>query len=121
MDLRARYQWLTVTLTVLALVTAGLLLLTTRLLAQGVVRQEAIPVLNWLSFSGVAALVGVAVQWGATRERLKDVHTLRSDFGDRFDRIERQIDRLYEILGAERRHLDRHEFGLRTPNPEANP
>jgi hypothetical protein len=86
-----------------------------RLWAEGALPAEIMPVVNWLSFSGVVALVGVAVQWGATRERLKDITSLEDRIDGRFNRMERQIDALFRTLQAERRGQDRHGFGLRAP------
>ena len=114
-DLRHRLLGLTAFAVFVALSLLGTMATATRLLGQGNLPTEVVPMLNWMSFSGVAALVGVAVQWGATRERMKDITTLRQDFDGRFDRIERQIDSLFELLGAERRTIQRKEFSVRIP------
>lgn len=97
----------------------GLLVVTAqRLWAQGQISGHQVDLLNWVSFSGVVALCGLAVQWGQTRERMKG-HGDRLDkfeqrVDDRFDRVERQIDALFEGLSIERRAQDRRDFGLRT-------
>lgn len=96
----------------------GLLLFTDRLWAQGTLPAELLPVVNWLSFSGVVALIGVAVQWGATRERLKDITSLEDRIDGRFNRVERQIDALFGTLQADRRAQDRQRFGERVADDD---
>lgn len=113
MTLRRRFLCLNCLGGLIVAALIGLLVWVRMLYAQGTETVEAVRVFNVLSMSGVLALAGVAVQWGATRERMKDIHTLKRDFTDRLDRIERQIDSLYELVGAERRHLDRRRYGER--------
>lgn len=101
---------------------AGTGLIVTRLLAQGRLPAEGGPALDWFSLAGVIALAGVAVKWGAAREQARhhtrEIAQLRVDVAKRFDRIERQIDSIFEAVGVERRHMNRHRYGERV-DPEA--
>lgn len=117
--LRRRYLILSVLLGILGLAFGALMVSASRLWAEGTLPATAIPLFDWISLTGVVSLVGVAVQWGATRERLKDITTLEDRIDGRFNRVERQIDALFTALQAERRSEDRTRIGERV-QPEAN-
>lgn len=126
MTLRTRLRCWTCLGGALALALVGLVLVVTRLMAQGALPAESGVMFNWFSFAGVAALCGVAVQWGATRERMKDITSLKDELEafkhevtERLNRFERKIDHLYEVLHAERRSRNRNDYGARM-DPEAD-
>lgn len=99
------------------------------LLAQQVHQAATAP--DWLSFSGVAALLGVAIQWGDRRRQLRDVdrelqalrnatgvivpraevearmNRLEDKIDTRFDRVESQMDALFQQLNVDRRQEPR--------------
>ena len=109
-------------LTGVALVLVGLLLvsglLVPRLYAEGALPASIVPLFDWISMSGLAALFGVGVHWGDTRAKLRNLSVARNEdretMKEGFERIDRQIETLFELLGAERRAQRRRDFGLRT-------
>jgi hypothetical protein len=113
LPLRRRYlvlSWLAILLgggTLVVMVTA------TRLYAEGTLPVEAIPFLNWLSFSGLVSLGLVLIRWGEMRERMKDVPALRIEMHAELGKINGRLDTLFELLGVNRRSVDRRRFGER--------
>jgi hypothetical protein len=116
-DLRRRFYALSIGLVLCGALLFGLM--AHQLEAEVLDPTPAVPLFDWLSMSGILALCGVAVQWGATRERMKDIRTLEQRFDVRLGRIEDQIDSLFGLLGAERRAPGRQHYGERAdPNPD---
>jgi hypothetical protein len=109
LPLRRRYlilSWLIALTTILA-VTA------TTLWAEGTAAGVEQPIFAWLALLSPVTLGGMLIQWGATRERMKDVTTLRTEFRGELKEITRRLDTLFELLGVNRRSVDRQRFGER--------
>jgi hypothetical protein len=109
--LRRRYLVLTGLLACLTL----LVVVATTLWAEGTMGVATVdsPVFAVLSLLSLPALAGVLVQWGATRERMKDIGALRGEVTTQLREVNRRLDTLFELLGVNRRGLDRMRFGER--------
>lgn len=86
---------------------------------------------GWLSLSGVLAVCGLLVQWGAWRKQIGDtgkaidklgdavakamprvdvesaMHRLEDKVDERFDKLESRLDSLFGLLKVDRRKEDR--------------
>jgi hypothetical protein len=115
--LRRRY----LILTLLALLLAGGLVLGAALVpplyAEGTLPAVTLPFFDIFSVSGIVALFGVGVHWGDTRAKLKGLVTardeMREEMREGFSRIDRQVETLFELMGAERRTQRRRDVGVR--------
>lgn len=117
-------------LTVIGILLGGCLvpMLSHQLVAEAA-GVPTLPIFDWLSLSGVASLLVVAVQWGEVRQQLKGIDGLKEDHKDAIDelreemregfhRIDVSVNTLYELAGTNRRTFNRDHFGVRAARGE---
>ena len=111
--LRRRYVLLSTAIVLLGLAVMLEVVLVTKAYAEGNIPALALPVFDLLSVSGLIALGGMLVAWGRMQQQMKDFTAFKREMREEFQRVHRKVDKLFELVGAERRSPDRYRFGER--------